>query len=368
MALRYSTSNIHNKLGDLTLDSLPEQQAQVLPDCDMALSTKSLLSKSLAGEQYQPAQLQPMLMDELTRNLTDEHPEPELLATSVGKDSDGRLIPLSSTISLLSLSNNTTGGAPTLLELVLFVKQQQPQLQLQQLQAAQPPVAPVMDRKNSHNNMRSRNSLTHLHQQRLQPYQKLTLPTPPAHSEFTTFATPQSIPVPRQQGIMTPDSPNLDPTSVGGSPSRFWLSSQTPPRSLLNSFSKSRTHMFPHTHGLHGAHAAHSAHGSHGHQQHAYSTVVGSTHAVSGAINIATSGGDSPVLNPVQTPLEECPMTPLFLNGGGDNYFVLTNGPGLHPERDYRGFEVLEYDEMAEIENESDHDNDNLDRSMDDLH
>ena len=30
-----------------------------------------------------------------------DHPEPELLATSVGKEVDGRLIPSSSTISLL---------------------------------------------------------------------------------------------------------------------------------------------------------------------------------------------------------------------------------------------------------------------------
>ena len=35
-----------------------------------------------------------------------DHPEPELLATSVGKEVDGRLIPSSSTISLLSLNQS----------------------------------------------------------------------------------------------------------------------------------------------------------------------------------------------------------------------------------------------------------------------
>ena len=35
-----------------------------------------------------------------------EHPEPQLLASSVGKDLDGKLIPSSSTISLLSLNQD----------------------------------------------------------------------------------------------------------------------------------------------------------------------------------------------------------------------------------------------------------------------
>lgn len=333
MALQYSTTNIHNKLGDLTLDSLPEQ-VDSGSDHERPYADKSLLTKSLAGEKYPSTalQLQTFLIDELTSNLTDEHPEPELLATSVGKDSDGRLIPLSSTISLLSLSNNTGSVATNYLEFPMFAKQAPP--------PAVQPVPPVMDRKNSYNNMRSRNSLTHLHQQRLQPYQKLTSPTIGSSAEFTTLTSPQTIPTARSQGFMTPDLPNLDPTSIGGSPSRFWLSSQTPPRSLLNSLSKSRTHIFPLTQ-------------LHSQPQQAVPTApmlasVGSINSVSKAIDISKNGSDSPVLNPVQTPLEDFPMTPLFLNGGGDHYFVLTNGQGTNNQPTSREFQLDEFDETEE--------------------
>lgn len=70
-------------------------------------------------------------------------------------------------------------------------------------------------------------------------------------------------------------------------------------------------------------------------------------HSVSKAININKAGGESPVLNPVQTPLEDFPMTPLYLNGGGDNYFVLTNGLNV---RDYLhgGFNGIEENEREE--------------------
>lgn len=331
MALRYSSSNIHNKLGDLTIDSLPEQ-VDSGSDQETLYSHKSLLSKLLAGEKYQLAQpLQTFTIDELTHNLTDDHPEPELLATSVGKDSDGRLIPLSSTISLLSLSNNTGSVSTNYLDFPMHKQAAPHPLQ---------PVQPVMDRKNSYNNIRLRNSITHLHQQRLQPYQKLTLPTVGNQAEFSTLTSPQTIPMARNQGFMTPDLPNLDPTSIGGLPSRFWLSSQTPPRSLLNSLSKSRTHMFPltqlHQQAPQPPQTAPTAQllGS-----------VGSLNSTSKAIDISKTGSDSPVLNPVQTPLEDFPMTPLFLNSGGDHYFVLTNGQSNQPNTNYQ---LNEFDETEE--------------------
>lgn len=362
MASRYSTNNIHNKLRDLTIDSamdsLPEQTETVAAGQDLLYSTKSLLSNSLKGDKYTstPPQLQKLLMEELTRNLTDEHPEPELLATSVGKDNDGRLIPSSSTISLLSLSNNAASVSTNYLDVALLPKQGVPAV----VPAMAPAVGPVptaMDLRNSYNNIRSRNSLTHLHQQRLQPYHKLTSPTVASNAEFITISSPQNIPMARNQGIMTPDSPNLDPTSLGGSPSRFWLNSQTPPRSLLNSFSKSRTHIFPHTqlHSQLGPGQPTAVHSMALSQQN--HTSVGSKHSVSKAININKSGGDSPVLNPVQTPLEDFPMTPLFLNGGGDNYFVLTNGQAVqnhHNSREYQ-HNNQEFDEMEENEYEDDY-------------
>lgn len=354
MALRFSSNNIHNKLGDLTIDSLPELNdvpASAQPPC----ATKSLLSSSLAGEKYaaQPPDIQKFVMEQLSTNLTDEHPEPELLATSVGKYSDGRLIPSSSTISLLSLSNNAASVATNYLEFVPGQKQPP-------AGTLQAPMPPVMDRKNSYNNMRSRNSLTHLSQQRLQPYQKLTSPTVGSSAEFTSISSPRNIPMPRNQGFMTPDSPSLDPTSVGGSPSRFWLNSQTPPRSLLNSLTKSRTQIYPLSKLHNNPHAPVQAIQTGQMQmQLPQGSNVDSMHAVSKAININTAGGDSPVLNPVQTPLEEFPMTPLFLNGGGNNYFVFTNGVNA---RDYQhgGFDGIDETEQEEQEEEDEGDDDSM--------
>ncbi|SGZ54535.1 CIC11C00000003574 [Sungouiella intermedia] len=350
MALRFSTNNIHSKLGDLNIDSLPESK-ELLASDQPSYATKSLLSTSLAGENYstQKPDLQRFLMEELLKNLTDEHPEPELLATSVGKDNDGRLLPSSSTISLLSLSNNAVSVSTNYLDFTP-VQKQAPPVVPSGVPAV--PMAPIMDRKNSYNNMRSRNSLTHLSQQRLQPYQKLTSPTVGSSAEFSSMTSPQNIPMPRNQSFMTPDSPNLDPTSLGGSPSRFWLSSQTPPRSLLNSLSKSRTHIFPFTqihsqpHGQH-THTSVQTVQTTGQVPIPHSSSVGSMHSVSKAININKAGGESPVLNPVQTPLEDFPMTPLYLNGGGDNYFVLTNGLNV---RDYLhgGFNGIEENEREE--------------------
>ncbi|KAL6453116.1 hypothetical protein SBY92_000464 [Candida maltosa Xu316] len=152
--------------------------------------------------------------------MMDDHPEPELLASSVGKEFDGRIIPSSSTISLLSLNQQE------------------------------------ISRKNS---MASYSNL-----QRLQPYQKLTSPPPPQQQQQQhDYIHSNGIPI----QSLPPDSPNLDPVSLNGSPSRFWLSSQTPPASGVST---------------------------------------------------------SPVLNPVQTPIEEPPMTPLFLNSRTD-YFTRVN-------------------------------------------
>lgn len=292
MALRYSTNNIHAKLDDLSLDSLPEPPVEQRSPKQEAFTTKSLLSKSLAGEKLRPGMAPPPQVFMALDDLTDEHPEPELLATSVGKDLDGRLIPSSSTISLLSLSNNAVPAH-------------------QDVYVGKQPAVP--ERVNSYTNIRSRNSLTHFTQQRLQPYQKLTSPTMPT-GEFS-ITSPQSIPFSRthSHSQIAPDSPNLDPTSLGGSPSRFWLSSQTPPRSLSNSFkARGQFQLTP------LAETADPA----GELQH---SSAGSKNSVSQAINIRQSGNDSPVLNPVQTPLEDLPMTPLYLNSESDHYFVLTN-------------------------------------------
>ncbi|CCG25515.1 hypothetical protein CORT_0C01380 [Candida orthopsilosis Co 90-125] len=92
-----------------------------------------------------------------------------------------------------------------------------------------------------------------------------------------------------------PNSPNLDPVSLGGSPSRFWLSSQTPPSSSANILKT-------------GANQQASFQSHHSKPQYIVHK------AGSGAMYKAVKGDDSPVLNPVQTPIEDPPMTPLFLS------------------------------------------------------
>lgn len=334
---------------------------------------KSLLSSSLANERNFPNRMAYFSLDEtidppsyidIPGSYTDDHPEPQLLATSVGKDMDGRIIPSSSTISLLSLSH--------LDEPRLKIT---PSKSFNTASRQYPPA--YLDRKNSYTNIHpgpsnayvlpSKNSMTHLSQQRLQNYHRLTSPPPgtvtsptnpmsPAHLD-SFYSTTLSIPI--QNAVIVPDSPNLDPTSLGGSPSRFWLTSQTPPRSLANSYNRSRTLL----HGMQFTQFPQNIQGQNiqGHQNiqsqmfptvqsqnfqqqdqndlhhtevvrpihisldtHNYTTSATTTSGISSSINKASN---SPILNPVQTPSEDPPMTPLYLNRengaieSSDSYF-----------------------------------------------
>lgn len=311
----YNT-DLDKKLDQLSLEPEPAVPPYAAPQ-------KSLLSSSLANERYHhhyqhqhQAGAFFSLDDEsssttgptaraidIQRHYTDDHPEPVLLATSVGKDQDGRMIPSSSTISLLSLSIEDPSPAAT-------YKGPQPQA--------------FLDRKNSYNNIATRSSLTHLSQQRLQPYTKYTSPLPgpqPAptfgSSPQTTasaehnHSTAQSIPI--GAGVIVPDSPSLDPTSLGGSPSRFWLTAQTPPRTVATSFRGPGRATS--TQGPQKAHPMYIP-------IHVPPTINNYTTLVTLSSSLQGCGGDLPVLNPVQTPSEDPPMTPLFLNRNpGDSYF-----------------------------------------------
>lgn len=225
--------------------------------------------------------------------LTDEHPEPELLALSVGKEIDGRMIPSLSTISLLSLNQDScqtyqTVAAPQPARVL-------PQMALNpQMQPIKPPLT-------------SRNSTTRLGL-RLQTYR---LPTPGNANLHSQLQGGGTAAIPIRGGV--PDSPMLDPTSVGGLPSRFWLSSQTPPRSLGGSY-KQRTHVMP---------------------------MLQIQPVMPEPIYAGKGGGSSPILYPVQTPSEDPPMTPLYLNG--DGYFALVRIPeGMEMEMEEEREESVE--------------------------
>lgn len=301
--------------------------------------TKSLLSKSLAGETHKQNHQPPEVMSyhDYTVRM-DDHPEPSLLATSVGRDGDGRLIPSSSNISLLSLSNNACNtpnnqplmGSSTSLSNPPFGTSDL-YLQGSKFVIGVPGQA-VPERVNSYTNLRSRHSITHMSQRRLQPYHKMYLPTVPGTSEFNAVSSPKVIP--NRNHALIPESPNLDPTSLHGSPSRFWLSSQTPPVSLPNSFIKTRdlnlANSFPHsTAPIYLVNQDRDR----------------SSHVVSANINIVSCGGDSPILNPVQTPTGDLPMTPLYLNSDHDSYFVLA--------KPHSGFQ-LNHEQYSDILESSD--------------
>lgn len=334
MATDYSsTNNLRNKLDNLSINSSPEYTNDPRSKTPQQLSTKSLLSQSLAdgahGTNVPPQDRRLFYVEDLEQDISPDHPEPSLLATSVGNDHDGRLIPSSSTISLLSLNNNMNSG----------------QFYTSHMEHSTGNKGPVVgfnntnpERVNSYTNLRSRNSITHLGQQRLQPYHKMTSPIVPPVGEFTSISSPKNIPWSKNQ-MITPDSPNLHPTSIGESPSRFWLNAQTPPNSLAMAKAKNK---FIGNGGL-GLTPLHPINNERQPFPH--------------TINI-TKGGDSPTLNPVQTPVEDMPMTPLYLSSEG-GYFVSTNKGFGEKRMDYFfGYSdpVSRHDEREESDNDQDMD------------
>lgn len=298
MTPEFSTTSVKDNLDGLSLNPSAHQESAP-SNKQIRQTTRSLLSESLARDQRKSrngSYYYPYHSEEL--NSTDEQPEPALLATSVGKDSDGRLIPSSSTISLLSLNQAPVPPTAHLSEMAFS--------------GIKGSLIPG-DRASSYTNLRSRNSITHLNQQRLQPYHKLTSPIPNVSSEFPASSSPSFVPLARNISY-TPDSPNLDPISGHGSPSRFWLSSQTPPKTAMSSLrTPNKSNLINFT----------SLPKVQENEQIC-------SHSVSQAIAISNEGNKSPILNPVLTPLEDLPMTPLFLNHG-DHYFIANR---LRPEFD----------------------------------
>ncbi|CAI5758315.1 unnamed protein product [Candida verbasci] len=168
MSLRSIKSS--DRLYDMNLDENNNNSIDIRPP------RRSLLSEKL-HEQQQKQQLQQQYYN-LNEIIPGDHPEPELLASSVGKEINGRIIPSTSTISLLSLTPEANNKSPNLSSQPFIIR---------------------------------KNSISHSNIQRLQPYYRLTSPPP------------QSI----SQSNLEPESPNVDPTSLNNSPSRVWLN-QTP--------------------------------------------------------------------------------------------------------------------------------------------
>lgn len=228
-----------------------------------------LLPRELSPSQEPPLQELPPQEPPLQEHLGvpiprkashDDHPEPELLATSAG-DHSGGLIPLLSTISLLELSLDAevpkttpgdyrTGGVlgattphrvPSAALLLTWGARAVPR-QLQRVPSMTPIGArPVVSRRLSTQAM--------------------------APGSGTAAAGAE------------PDLPNLDPTLVTGSPLRMWLNPQTPPPMALG-------------------------------------VNPGRLQPAVQPIFISNSGDKSPPLLPVNTPHEAPPMTPLLLNMG----------------------------------------------------
>lgn len=325
-----SPEGLDSQLGSLSLEH-PVPAPQLL-----------LLSSSLAAErrQLQPVAAVPQqaffLIDEsLQPTYTDEHPEPELLASSVGKEIGGRMIPSSLTISLLSL------GGTEPLPAAFFPSPKSAQSSYNYTSPTQPPSG--LDRKNSFNTLARHPINNHVTQQRLLSYHKFTSPpiTSPADAPTVSsleHAAYQGIPI--KAPISVPDSPCLDPTLVGGLPLRFWLLSQTPPKLLATSLRNSRTQLYQMQHQQ--PHPQYLQHPFFQHQNQIQSASpglapythynAGNTYTPTAAVNIRRF--DSPALLPVQTPGEEAPMTPLYLSQNDGYFDIAPRHPEEEPEED----------------------------------
>lgn len=338
-------------------------------------STRSLLSSSLAGERNESEENKindiseypnPYIdIDErmdMEADIMDDHPEPIILASSVGKEMDGRMIPSSSTISLLSLNaqNNDNGYnmesiehggnsgnedfGNTVSPKTLSNNQFTGKYTSSAIPSNPNSQAAFMDRKAGHNNITSRNSLTHLNQQRLQQYQRFpaaSLQISGPQLEMGLSATSQSIPIENKSVNVVPDSPNLDPISVGGSPSGLWLSNQTPSRSSSGSNNNSRNQFYymlqqqQHQQQQQQSYPHHTTQPILSPQQtQPLQTTNQMLSNASSSSNYTTTstldylkfdGSTSPILHPVLTPSEDPPMTPLYLNSnfslGDAGYF-----------------------------------------------
>lgn len=184
----------------------------------------------------------------------DDHPEPELVALSY-KDSDGHLIPL------------------TLLILLLLLNDLGPQIRILLPQQLPRDFKEPKDRKNSFAS-----------QQRINHYRILNLPP------FLAAMLPlDHVVLP----VLAPDLPTLDPTSIGGLPLRLLLT-LTISESLLNAMGLPPP-LLPHVDAVVGFMPSLSM------------TPAKKKFMRSNAKILL------PVLHPVQTPVEEPPMTPLYL-------------------------------------------------------
>lgn len=302
---------------------------------------KSLLSSSLAGESHRYENedgSRPLAsrrdgaghgveIPSRDHLIVDEHPEPELLASSVGKEVDGIIVPLSSTISLLSLNNQSLNahqddyeaaqshsGMPTQIQ----YGGQAGQMHTMGAPVINHPQTIHIDRKTPYNNLgslSSRTSLSQLSSRRYQPYHKFCPPSvgqPVAQQEV--FYS-QAIPIDGKH-MRIPESPNLNPTSLGGSPSRFWLTNQTPPRFMNDAHGHTgpQNLQFNPIHNHPQSSAYNFSYHRNDDMKHP-NMEKSRNYTLTPSSSYIKIGSDiSPVLNPVQTPLEDPPMTPLRLN------------------------------------------------------
>lgn len=341
---------------------------------------KSLLSSSLAGEspRYENEDGSRSLANmrdgaahgvEIPSRghlLVDEHPEPELLASSVGKEVDGIIVPLSSTISLLSLNNQSLNAQQDDYEAPQGQSSMPTQIQyFGQAGQMHPIGAPVInhpqtihiDRKTPYNNLgslSSRTSLAQLSSRRYQPYHKFCSPSvghPVAQQEV--FYS-QAIPIDGKH-MRIPESPNLNPTSLGGSPSRFWLTNQTPPRFMNDANTHSGSQNL-HINSVQN-HPQSSAYNFsyHRNDDRKHSNMENSRNytLTPSSSHIKIDSDISPVLNPVQTPLEDPPMTPLRLNASS-----FTNQQGYFENLDHHRLESYMTNKSQSQTGDHEHDND----------
>lgn len=252
---------------------------------DMAAVWEDMvLSVSLADQHVQDdetkAQPPSSLMDGIhhalaMKPLTDDHPEPTLEPMSDHKEFAGHMIPSTSNISLLLLNHQTDEKLTKL--------QQMPSMSMGVLLGTHAPWT----------------SMVSLGSRMGHPTTSLL------HRDGSMLENESPFVPMRSSQLSPPSSPSLDATLVAGSPLRLWLLSHAPPirtnpiRRLLNLSQRPQLAL--------------------------------SLSAVS-VLTLSRRGMPSPTLDPVQTPLEELPMTPLNLSSSPSIRPQLLGGFASSPE------------------------------------
>lgn len=272
---------------------------------------------------------------------------PELLATSVGKDSDGVLIPSSSSISLLSLnsSTNKSSFSPHGIS-----EQWRNNLQRSMKNQHRYPIGTSSSYLSGIPTQPTNMGAPATLGTRRSSFAKSPVGIPMRKINSNTHSIQIKVGNGRQvrQKHMEPDSPSLGPVSASGSPSCFFLTDNSPPSSLQSNHSGINLYMGQFTNGQRLSRQG-TRHGEQVYGRVPSKRPISRTDSISSSI-----GGKSPDFLPVSSTIPS--MTPLNLSFPGS---IHIRSGSISPQKS----EEPQHDDIDEDEpdeNEDDEDDGNV--------